>query len=130
MTSQTASARDAIAAANKAFMSAFERADPAGIAALHTEDGQVLPPGFNTVAGKEDIGAFWKGAMDAGVKRVELITLELDTQGETAIEVGHARLFDDAGDFIEKTRYLVVWKREKGQWRIHRDLWNSEAPAE
>ena len=26
-------------------------------------------------------------------------------------------------------KYLVVWKREGGAWRLHIDIWNTNAPA-
>ena len=26
----------------------------------------------------------------------------------------------------QKARYLVVWKREGGSWKLHRDIWNPE----
>lgn len=24
-------------------------------------------------------------------------------------------------------KYVVVWKKEDGQWRLHRDIWNTKA---
>jgi len=40
----TESARDAIVAANEAFMAATRQGDAAGVAALYTTDAKVLPP--------------------------------------------------------------------------------------
>lgn len=127
MNPQTTDAHKSIAEANGKFMSAFERGDAAGVAILYTESGQVLPPGANIITGKEGVETFWRGAMDAGIKRAELNTLELDHQGDTAIEVGRARLYSEGGDVIDEPKYLVIWKRDGGQWRIHRDIWNSDA---
>lgn len=131
MISLATGAHEAIAEANRLFMGAFERGDARGVAALYTSGGQVLAPGANIITGKEGIEAFWRGAMEAGIKRAELNTLELDHQGDTAIEVGRARLFSEAGEVIDEPKYLVVWKREAEQWRLHRDIWNSDsAPAQ
>ena len=128
---QAPGAHEAIAEANRNFMSAFERADAGGVAALYTEGGQVLAPGADIITGRGGVEAFWRGAMEAGVKRAELNTLELDHQGATAIEVGRARLYGEGGDVMDEPKYLVVWKQEGGQWRIHRDIWNSDAaPAQ
>lgn len=128
MNVQTTESLTAITEANKAFMSAFEQGDAAGVAALYTDDGQVLPPGSNIVSGKEGIEAFWSAVMEMGVKRVELTTLELDQQGDTAIDVGHAGLYTEAGDKIDELKFLVVWKREGQQWKLHRDIRNSNTP--
>jgi uncharacterized protein (TIGR02246 family) len=118
--------RDAIAEVNKQFVSAFEQGDAEGVAALYTEGGQILPPGSAIITGKEGIAAFWTGAMGMGIKRAELSTLELDPQGDTAIEVGRATLYSEAGDVIDNPKFIVVWKREAGQWKLHRDIWNSD----
>ena len=127
MTAQTSNVHQAIGEVNKKFMSAFGRGDAGGVAALYTDAGQLLPPGSDIITGREGIAAFWTGGMEMGIKRVELNTLELDPQGDTAIEVGRATLYSEGGDVIDDPKYLVVWKREGGQWRLHRDMWNSDS---
>lgn len=119
----------AIAEANGKFMGAFERGDATALAALHTQDAQVIPPGAGTISGRDAIAAFWRDTMSAGVKRAVLETVELDPQDSTAIEVGKATLYGADGNQIDQTTYLVVWKQEDGQWKIHRDIWNGDTPA-
>ncbi len=53
MTVQSTESLTAIAEVNKTFMRAFEKGDAAGVAALYTDDGQVLPPGSDIITGKE-----------------------------------------------------------------------------
>ena len=117
---------DAILAVNKKFMSAFEQGDASGIAALYTEDGQLLPPGSDIISGHTNITAYWKGAMHMGVKKVLLETLELDSLGDVAIEIGRANLYSESGDKIDNPKFMIVWKREEGEWKLHRDIWNSD----
>ena len=31
--------------------------------------------------------------------------------------------------FIIYDLYIVVWKEEKGNWKMYRDIWNSDPPA-
>jgi ketosteroid isomerase-like protein len=26
---------------------------------------------------------------------------------------------------VDQARYVVVWKREGGRWKLHRDIWNA-----
>jgi ketosteroid isomerase-like protein len=130
MNAQTNQAREAIAKANDAFMTAFERGEAGRLAALYTEGGQVLAPEKDIVTGKADIETFWKGAMTSGIKRVQLKTLDVDEKGQMALEVGTATLYGEDGELIDKAKYLVVWQLEGNQWKLHRDMWNAGAPAE
>ena len=42
-----------------------------------------------------------------------------------AHEVGEAQLTLGSGTAVVK--YVVVWKKADGQWRLHRDIWNTKA---
>lgn len=121
--------RDAIAAANETFMAAFNRGDAAGLAALYTENGQVLPPNSDFVTGKEAIQGFWQAVMDMGIKEAELEIVEAQDHGDTAIEVSTFALLGDEGQVLDKGKYIVIWKQEDGQWKLHRDIFNSSMPA-
>ena len=59
-----------------------------------------------------------------GLKGVALRTLDLEVVGDTAHEVGEATLQTSQGQAVAK--YVVVWKRVDGQWRLHRDIWNNK----
>ena len=78
---------EVIAAANENFMAAFKRGDAAGMAALYTVNGQVLPPNGDFVTGKDAVQAFWQAIMDMGIKEVKLKIVEVEGHGDTAIEV-------------------------------------------
>jgi uncharacterized protein (TIGR02246 family) len=69
--------RDAIAAANEKFMTTFSQGDAAGLAALYTTNGQVLPPNSDFVTGKQAIQAFWQAILDMGIKEVKLEVVEV-----------------------------------------------------
>jgi uncharacterized protein (TIGR02246 family) len=121
--------RTDILACNKAFMDAFAKGDAAGVAALYTGGGQLLPPNSDVVAGRDAIRAFWQGAMDLGLKKAALETVEVDSTSDTALEVGRYTLRAADGQIADAGKYMVVWKAESGTWRLHRDIWNSSRPA-
>jgi len=121
--------RSEIVAGNTRFMEAFGRGDAAGVAALYTAGGQLLPPDSAVVAGRDAIQALWKGAMGLGLTGVTLETLEVEGHGETAIEVGRYTLRAAGGQVADVGKYVVIWKREGGAWRLHRDIWNASQPA-
>ena len=121
--------RDAIAAANETFMAAFGQGDAAGLAALYTEAGQVLPPNGDFVTGKQAIQGFWQALMDMGIKAAKLEIVEVEGHGDTAIEVSKYTLYGEGGQVLDKGKYIIIWKQEGGQWKLHRDIFNSSMPA-
>jgi uncharacterized protein (TIGR02246 family) len=121
--------RDAIAAANESFMAAFKRGDAAGLAALYTENGEVLPPNTDSLTGKEAIQAFWQALFDMGIKGIKLKAVEVESLGDTAIEVSKYTVHGEEGQELDKGKYIVIWKQKEGQWKLHRDIYNSSMPA-
>jgi len=114
-----------IKSANQQFEKKFASGDASGMASLYTVNGMLLPPGAPVQQGRDAIGAFWKMVMDMGVKTAKLSTNEVDELGETAIEIGEYELGGADGQSIDGGKYIVVWKKEKGDWRLDKDIWNT-----
>ena len=121
---------NAIVAANKIFMDNFSRGDAAGLAALYTENAQFLPPNSDFVSGKEAIQTALQGLIDSGIKTLKLETLEVEGYGDTASEVGKYILGGEGNEVMDEGKYIVIWRQEAGQWKLHRDMINSSMPAE
>ena len=115
--------------ANDLFEASFERSDAAALASLYTPDGVLLPTGMDTIQGTAGIQAFWEGAMAMGIKQVQLHTQDVEEMVDTAIELGHYTLLGADSQTIDQGKYLVVWKQQEGQWKLHQDIWNSSLPA-
>jgi ketosteroid isomerase-like protein len=121
--------RAGIEAANRQFMEAFRRGDAASVAHLYTEGAKLLPANSDFVAGTAEIQRFWQGAMDMGLKEAVLETLETESYGETAHEVGRYTLKAAGGQAADEGKYLVIWKHEGSVWKLHRDIWTTSRPA-
>jgi ketosteroid isomerase-like protein len=121
----TDAVRHSVNEGNRKFGAAAARKDYAGMAALYTDNAKVMPPDAPIVTGKKAIEEFWRAAATAlGLTDVTLKTVDLEVTGDTAYEVGEANLKLGSGQ--AKLKYLVVWQRGgDGQWRLHRDIWNS-----
>jgi len=114
---------------NATFMAAFRRGDSAGMATVYTEDAEILPPNLPPMYGKPAIQAFWQGALDMGIAEAVLETVEFEQAGDMAWEVGKGVLKTKAGQVLDDAKYIVIWKREHGAWKWHRDIWNSSQAA-
>jgi uncharacterized protein (TIGR02246 family) len=124
--------REAIVAANEEFMDAFERGDAAGIVAMYTPDAKLLPPNSPMLRGTQAIRTFWQEAKEAGGKATKLETLEVESHDDLAIEIGSYTLTlqtAGSGTVTDKGKYLVVWKRDHGVWKLQVDIWNTDRPA-
>jgi uncharacterized protein (TIGR02246 family) len=126
---KVASQKAAIEAANARFSADFAKGDAAAVAAHYTVGGQAFPPNGGVARGREAIAKLWKGAMDSGVKGVKLTVVEVEAHGDTAHEVGTYALVGEGEKTLDTGKYIVIWKREGGQWKIHRDIWNTSMPA-
>ncbi len=120
---------DAILAANEKFMTVFKMGDAAGLANLFTENGQILAPNSDFLTGREEIQAIWQSIFDMGVKEIKLDIVEVEGQGDTAIEVSNYTLYGEEGQELDKGKYIVIWKQKDGQWKLHRDIFNTSMPV-
>ena len=121
--------RKAIAAADKEFSAAISRGDAASITELYTEQGQLLLPNFEVATGKKQIQLMWQGTMMIGIKGIALETFELEEHSDIAYQVGKYTLLSKNVRVWEVGKYLVIWKQEAGEWKMHRDIMNSSDPA-
>ena len=121
--------RSAIEANNKRFAAAAAKADASAIADLYGAKALLYPPNAETVEGRGAIEALWKSVFDAGITNVSLTTREVESQGDLAVETGVYEMKLKDGKPVDRGKYLVVWKREGSQWKLHRDIWNSSMPA-
>ncbi len=93
---------------------------------VYTKDARILPPGAEMITGLANIKNFWRSAIASmGVKAVKLQTVEFEPLGETGFEIGRATLhFEAAGSQPADVKYVVLWKRDNGQWKWHVDMWS------
>jgi uncharacterized protein (TIGR02246 family) len=122
---QAEDVKAAIKAANAQMEALFGKGDAAGVAALYAADGQVLPVGMEPVQGADSIAKFWQGAMGSGIAAVTLTTVELYPAGSTATEVGQYALADKTGKNIDHGKYIVIWKKSDGKWKLLRDMFST-----
>jgi ketosteroid isomerase-like protein len=103
-----------------------------GAAALYTYDAVMFAPGHPTAWGTAPITAILEKEI-AGMKSAGLILglgteNEVGVTGDMAWHSGTYVIKDKAGKTADTGKYLEVWKKAGGKWRIIRDAWNSDGP--
>jgi uncharacterized protein (TIGR02246 family) len=125
--------RQEIEARNREFVAAYNRGDAAGVAAAYLEDARLLPPGGSALSGRAAIEQFWRGAMDQGIREVDLRTEQAEAVGDLAYEIGSATLkiqSPGGSELTDTVKYVVVWKRQAGgPWQLAVDIWNANSSA-
>lgn len=129
-TANSTEIRTEIERANKKFMDAFSRGDAEGLAAFYTKDGMVLPPNSDFIEGHQQIREFWQAVMNMGIKSATLQIREVEQHENTAYEMSTATLADENGKTLDQVKYMVIWKMEDGEWKLHRDIFNSSLKAQ
>ncbi|MGB7296945.1 MAG: DUF4440 domain-containing protein [Candidatus Aminicenantales bacterium] len=126
--------RSAIEQANLKLGEALQQGDAAAAAALYTHDAILMPHETEMIKGTPGIEAYWNGAIQMGVKNLALTIVELGSGDEFVYEVGKAVMTvqPEGMEPMEMGgKYVVVWKMmEDGTWKIHVDIFNTNAPAQ
>jgi ketosteroid isomerase-like protein len=119
--------RSAIEAANKRFVEAFSKGDAARIADMYAEGARVMPPNSPMLQGRQRIQELWQSFINTGAKLI-LSTSDVEAQGNVVYEVGtYELIFPD--NKRDAGKYVVVWRRHKGDWKLAVDIWNSNMPV-
>lgn len=127
------SLKDEIQHAQNLLAQAVGARDAGRAAALYTAGAVFMPDQAPSCTSPDAIGAFFQGAFDNGIASARFTTQEVDGDASQAVETGRYELFaaHPSGDRIcvADGRYLVSWRKVDGQWRIHRDMFNSARAA-
>jgi len=115
--------------ANKAFMEAFDNGDAHALTMNYTKNAKLYPTNSDVIEGQEAIEGFWNTVMNMGIKKALLETVTAEKFGTIAIEEGRYKLFVEGDQIVDQGKYIVTWKKEDGQWKLQRDIWNTSNPA-
>ena len=113
-----------IAAAQSHFLRLFATNDVAGLGACYTEDAQMLVANMEVIIGRASIQSVFKFTAVQG-HTLEFQTQELDVHGMTAIEIGSYTRKRRDDSMFDRGKYMVVWKRVRERWLIHRDMFST-----
>jgi ketosteroid isomerase-like protein len=124
-----ANAKKEIEAANKEISLFMSKGDSAGMASAYSTDGSVMLNNMPSVKGKDQLTTVWGGFIHAGISNIELTTLEVWGDENFITEEGTFVIKSKEGAQMDKGKYLVLWKKEDGKWKLHRDISNSDLPV-
>jgi ketosteroid isomerase-like protein len=113
---------------NDKFAEEIEKGDSLAVAAHYASDGWAMVSNMEPLKGK-DIASGWGAVIRMGVKDVKIITDDVTGNEELLAETGRYEMYGEGNKVLDKGKYVVVWKKEDGTWKIYRDIGNSSLPV-
>lgn len=86
-----------------------------------------MPPNGPMVKGRTAIQARLKEDMQKSPVTLKLTPIESAISGDQAYEAGTSAITLPDGR-TQNEKYLVVYKRVGGEWKVAFDIWNSDTP--
>ncbi len=118
--------RQSVEAINKKFAEASLKGDSATVVGLYHSDAKVFPP--NMPGDKRNMmGSMSASLPKMGIKSFTLNTTDVSGNADQVVETGTYEM-GNGSKTIDKGKYIVVWKPENGEWKLWRDIWNSDNP--
>ncbi|HET7708071.1 MAG TPA: DUF4440 domain-containing protein [Sphingomicrobium sp.] len=122
-----------IAAANARWLELIKAKDAAGIAQLYAEDGVLMPPNMPIAKGRAAIQKGWADMMALPGFDLTFATeqLSLASGGDMALDRGTYRFAatPNGAPYAEVGKFVVVWRKVGGEWKVAADIFNSDRPA-
>lgn len=123
-------AKKEIEGSNKQLAELLSKNDSVGFANEgYTPDAKFFLPNSPVVVGRKNIQSVFGGVIKAGLTKIELKTIEVWGDEKALTEEGTYAFLNPKGTPVDKGKYIVVWKKEDGKWKIHRDCYNSDLPV-
>lgn len=103
----------------------FRHGNAADVVDLFPKHGPLLSTEIDTVDDSNEIRVFWREPADTGIREATLDIVVVDRHEDAVIGVGQYTLTGTSGERIDEGRYIVIWKQERGQWKLHLDIWST-----
>jgi ketosteroid isomerase-like protein len=120
-------ARDWIESENRKFTEEVKRGDSNAMAAHYSSDAWLMFDNSEPFK-VSDIASAWGGAIRMGMKDIKITTQDLVGGPEILAETGTYEMYGANNKLLDKGKYVVVWKRDNGGWKMYRDIGNSSMP--
>ncbi|MDG5491567.1 DUF4440 domain-containing protein [Psychroserpens sp. SPM9] len=98
------------------------------IGASYTKDAKIFPNNKEIIEGTEAIINYWKLPKGVSIKHHKVTSHEIKILGDEAYDYGiyqGTTLLGSGEEVSWKGKYVIVWKKINGTWKMYLDIWNS-----
>ena len=118
----------AIRELDKQFLQAAHDRDVEKAVSFYADDASVYPDNAPIATGKEAIRAMWQQFLSDKGTTISFwpTKIEISKAGDMALDVGTTEVKTPDGTIAGK--YVVVWRKDKGTWKVVADIFNGDQP--
>jgi ketosteroid isomerase-like protein len=120
-------AKSFIDSLNMKFSVEIASGDSSALAAHYWPDAELLLDNSEVVKGKDILNA-WGAVIQMGVKEMIFSTTDITGSSLFIIETGNYEMKDRNKSIIDKGKYVVVWEKRNGEWKLYRDIGCTSLP--
>ena len=110
-----------IEAVSQQYREAWQRGNLDRVMQFWTTDATAVGPG-SVATGAAAIRASLEQSLAMGIHDLRHEDREIYGRGDMVVEVTRSVVLDRAGERILTLRYMTLWQKSGGQWRIHREF--------
>ncbi len=114
---------------NNQFTKAHITGDSAAMVNIYTQDAKVFPPNSDAVIGRPAIEVLTSQYLKFDIKEFREETTAFYGNEDYLIDEGNYIFIYGKDNTVEKGKYLNVWRKEDGDWKIFTNMWNTNMPA-
>lgn len=118
-----------ISASNAKYGASFANNDSATFLASYTGDACLYAPNAEALCSGEGIAMFFRQGYQMGIRDIKLTTSEVVGGPDAVAETGKYELMSSDGKTMDKGKFIVIWKPVNGQWKMYRDIFNTDMPG-
>jgi len=114
-----------------AFSQHVMNGDAKAIAAAYTADGKIFPTNRDIMEGTQVLEKYWTPNKNYKTTHHKITPSEIKILGDEAYDYGYyeGKTLNKSDGTISSWRgkYVIVWKKINGDWKIYLDIWNNIA---
>jgi ketosteroid isomerase-like protein len=115
-------AKSFIDSINTKFSEQIMNGDSVALASHYAPDAELLFSNSEPIKGK-DIVTAWGSMIRSGTRNMTFTTTDLAGCDDFLIETGYYEIKGNDNK-VNKGKYVVVWKKQNGEWKLYRDIGN------
>ena len=113
---------------NAKFSEQIASGDSVALASHYWPDAELLLDNSEVVKGNDILNA-WGSAIRMGVKEMTFSTTDITGSSTFIVETGNYEMKDGNKSLIDRGKYVVIWEKRNGGWKLYRDIGSTSMPA-
>jgi ketosteroid isomerase-like protein len=113
---------------NVKFSEQIASGDSTALASHYWPDAELLLDYSEVVKGKDILNA-WGATIRMGIKEMTFTTTDITGSPTLIIETGNYEMKDTKKSIIDRGKYVVVWEKRNGEWKLYRDIGCTSIPV-